>query len=92
MYVPSSSDPMINLPSGVKAPHNGSSSSPLALERFNRPTKVLPLLFGYDQRREPATPPFNLGDSLPLAGPLPTRDTESAPNTGVEARMANAAA
>ena len=38
IYVPSSSDPIINLPPGVKAPHSGSSSSPVGLERFRRPT------------------------------------------------------
>jgi len=32
----------INLPPGVKAPHSGSSSSPVGLERFRRPAKVPP--------------------------------------------------
>src|SRR5215510_535792 len=91
MYVPSSSDPIINLPPGVNAPHSGSSSSPVGLERFKRPTKVLPCCSVMTSVARPPRRPSILAIRSLCPVHVPTRDTESALNTGVETRMANVA-
>src|SRR5262245_35383267 len=93
MQVPSSSDPIINLPPGVKAPHSGSASSPVGLDRFRRPTKVLPCCSVMTRVASPPRRPSILAIRSRWPVHVPTRDTESsALNTGVETRMANAAA
>src|SRR5215813_3596680 len=91
MYVPSSSDPIINLPPGVNAPHSGSSSSPVGLERFKRPTKVLPCCSVMTSVARPPRRPSTLAIRSLWPVHVPTRDTESAASSGVETRMANAA-
>src|SRR5262249_20360621 len=91
MYVPSSSDPIINLPPGVNAPHSGSSSSPVGFERFKRPTKVLPCCSVMTSVARPPRRPSILAIRSLWPTHVPTRDTESAANTGVETRMANVA-
>jgi hypothetical protein len=92
MYVPSSSDPIINLAPGVKAPHSASSSSPVALERFRRPTKVLPCCSVMTSVARPPRRPSTLAIRSRWPVHVPTRDTESAPSTGVATRMAKVAA
>src|SRR3954465_8769047 len=92
MYVPSSSDPIINLAPGVKAPHSASSSSPVALERFRRPTKVLPCCSVMTSVARPPRRPSTLAIRSRWPAHLPTRDTESAPSAGVATRMAKVAA
>ncbi len=92
MYVPSSSDPIINLAPGVKAPHSASSSSPVALERFRRPTKVLPCCSVMTSVARPPRRPSTLAIRSRWPVHVPTRDTESAPSTGAATRMAKVAA
>src|SRR5262245_1586636 len=91
MYVPSSSDPVINLPPGANAPHSGSSSSPVGFERFKRPTKVLPCCSVMTSVARPPRRPSILAIRSLWPTHVPTRNTESAANTGVETRMANVA-
>src|SRR5215831_18078931 len=91
MYVPSSSDPIINLPPGVNAPHSGSASSPVGLERFKRPTKVLPCCSVMTRVARPPRRPSTLAIRSLWPTHVPTRETESAANIGVETKMANVA-
>jgi hypothetical protein len=60
---------MINLPSGVKSAPQRLFLVAARIGALQPADEGIALLFGYNQRREAAAPPFNLGDSIPLAGP-----------------------
>src|SRR5262249_41362325 len=73
---------------GVKAPQSGSSSSPLGLDRFRRPVKVLPCCSLMTSVVRPPRRPSSLAIRSRWPVHVPTSDTESAPSTGVVMRMA----